>query len=428
MEPTKKYLMESPRDIDADAFFSSDRSATRDPHSLIAYDRPRPTAEQEAKGTRGANPTPVDFGIWRNRFELKRSPDALNPLPVSQLGQDKKPDPAFRDWYDVIQYRSFASRSVASMPASARVRVVILFGVGSEAYRHGLCSVIDVAAEPTILIIVPGIEDGPYSGDINLKNPWTNETKTIKANTRWGIGITNPLIGAVVAQHRKDVSYDVVVLACYSTGALGFSGVINKGLVSIDALERVVIFDCLYSYTGQALAKLNWTKSSVKVIAYVASGGGNDFVDNKHPTYETLIYGNKPFIHYVNLFFDPAYHAAATARVINEGTLPDGDSIVTDLPASFEIALRDLVGRLPPRGTLVSDPSVYKAIKGTLPSNATSRISFWNANKKLIADFQDMHGIYWACFENAQLLGWPTPVGEEWHDLLLVEFAWEYLI
>ncbi len=88
MDPTKKYLMESPRDIDADAFFSSDRSETRDPHSLIAYDRPRPTPEQEAQGARGANPMPVDFAIWRNRFELKHSPDALNPLPVGQLGQD----------------------------------------------------------------------------------------------------------------------------------------------------------------------------------------------------------------------------------------------------------------------------------------------------------------------------------------------------
>jgi hypothetical protein len=27
----------------------------------------------------------------------------------------------------------------------------------------------------------------------------------------------------------------------------------------------------------------------------------------------------------------------------------------------------------------------------------------------------------------AQLLGWPAPPGEEWHDMLLIEFAWEYL-
>ncbi len=337
------------------------------------------------------------------------------------------------------------------MPASARVRVVVLFGVGSEAYRHGLCSVIDVAAEPTILIIVPGIEDGPYSGDINLKNPWTNETKTIKANTRWGIGITNPSIGALVAQHRKDVGYDVVVLACYSTGALGFSGVINKGLVSIDALEQVVIFDCLYSYTAQALTKLNWTKPSAKIIAYIVTGHGNDFVDQDHPTRDTLIPGNRSYINYVNLLREEAasyavasaYHAVATARVINEGTLPNtvatarvvnegtlpnGDDIVTDLPTSFKSALTNLVGRLPPRGSLISDPSIYRAVKGTPPSNATALATFQNANSGLISKFEAMSNIYWACFENAQLLGWATPIGEEKHDLLLVEFAWEYLI
>ena len=420
----KQYLATTPRNLAEDAFFSSDRSSPVIPRQVTACDLPRPTS-----GKNCANGVSVEFGGWKNRFQLLHLA-AINPLPQQRKtaeGSGGVVDPTVRGWTHSVDYVSFASSSATSMPASTRVRVAVLFGTGSEAYRHGLCSVVDVAPKPTVLIIVPGIEP---SYEILFKNPTTGATKTLVANNRWGVGITDASIKAIVAQHvGNDTGYDLVNCAGYSTGYLGLSGSIARRLLSFQALERAVIFDCLYNSLGQSLFSLKQASPSINIIAYVVTAAGNDFLPGQSPSFQSLLFGNKPYINYVNLFFNPNYYAAAAARLIGEGTAPAGNPIITVLPKPFESALTDITSRLPPRGSMVSDPAVYKTVKGTVPSNVTSLPSFEQANSSQIMHFFSQTGIIRNCIENAQLLGWPAlPPGEEWHDMLLIEFGWEYLV
>ena len=421
MDPTKQFLTSSPRNLTEDAFFTSDRSSTNVSRDVTACDLPR-----KASGT-CTSATPLTFTGWRNRFPLSTF-TAVNPLPQERkTAAGGGADPSIRGWTHDVAYTSFASHSTTSMATSARVRVAILFGTGSEAYRHGLCSVVDAAAQPTILIIVPGIEP---SYVIKFKNPATGETKSLAANNRWGVGITEESIKAIVAQHvSASIGYDVVVCAAYSTGHYGLSGSINSRLFSFLGLERAVAFDCLYNSFGKSLYSLAQAKPSARIVAYVASPGGNDFRPGSPPSFNSLSFGNKSFIHYVNLFMNPNYYAAAAARLIGEAVPPAGNPILTVLPKLLESALDDVLAHLPARGSIVSDSAVFQAVKGSLPSNATPLSSFAAANASQVMHFFSQVGTIRACIENAQLLGWPAlPLGEEWHDMLLIEFAWEYLV
>jgi hypothetical protein len=283
---------------------------------------------------------------------------------------------------------------------------------------------------------VPGIEP---QYEITFNDPGGGDPKKLTANNRWGVGITEDSVKAIVAQHvDKDVGYDVVVCAGYSAGYLGLSGSIDNRLLSLQALERAVVFDCLYDSLGRSLSSLKQIKPSIQIVAYVASSAGNDFMPHQAPSFQSLSFGAKPYINYVNLFFNPNYYTAAAARVIGEGVSladapadaasPAGSPIITVLPKPFESALNDIAGRLPPRGAMISNPSVYKRVKGSVPSNGTPLPSFAAANASQITRFFSQTETIRQCIRNAQLLGWSAPAGEEWHDLLLIEFAWEYLV
>ena len=163
------------------------------------------------------------------------------------------------------------------------------------------------------------------------------------------------------------------------------------------------MFDCLYNLLGQALFALKQLKSSVNIVAYVVTGAGNDF-NADPPSFQSLTCGNKTYIHYVNLFFNPNYYAVAAARVISDGIPPKGNPIITILPPPFQSALTDVVGLIPPRG-MVSDPAVYSNVKGTLPSNATTLASFSRANASQVMHLFSQFSIIRQCIGNAQLLG-----------------------
>jgi hypothetical protein len=420
MDPTKQFLAESPRNLTQDAFFTSDRSSTQVTRDATACDLPR-----RASGA-CAHATSLAFAGWKNQFPLSTF-TAMNPLPQQRKTTAGQVDPSIRGWTHNVNYKSFASHSTASLPASTRVRVAVLFGTGSEAYRHGLCSMVDAAAQPTILIIVPGIEP---QYPIQFTNPATGETKTLTANNRWGVGITEESIKAIVAQHVSPATdYDVVVCAAYSTGHYGLSGSINSRLFSFTAVERAVAFDCLYSSFGQSLFSLAKAQPSARIVAYVVSPGGNDFQPGVPPSFNSLSFGNKSFIHYVNLFMNRNYYAVAAARLIGEAIPPAGNPILTALPPFFESALDDVLAHLPARGSIVSDPAVFQAVRGSLPSSGTPLPSFAAANAAEVMHFFSQAATIRACIENAQLLGWPAlPLGEEWHDMLLIEFAWAYLV
>jgi hypothetical protein len=284
---------------------------------------------------------------------------------------------------------------------------------------------VDVVQQPTLLIIVPGIEP---QYQIQFKNPTNGQTKTLAANTRWGVGITDSSIQAIVAQViGRQAAYDIVVCAAYSTGYLGFSGSVSRQLFSLAAIERAIVFDCLYAQLGQSLLAIRQAKSSAKIVCYVASLGGNSFQPGQAPSFQSLLLGGNPAFNYINLFFNTNYYSVASARIINEAVSP-GNLIISAIPKPFETAFNNLTAKLPPRGTIVSDAGVYKAVKGTMPSNATALSDFSRTNASLVAPYFAQNTIVHQCIQNAELLGWSTPPGEEWHDMLLVEFSWEYLV
>ena len=120
------------------------------------------------------------------------------------------------------------------------------------------------------------------------------------------------------------------------------------------------------------------------------------------------------------------YHAIASARIINEGRTA---RIIDPIPAQYEKTLDDLVAQLASRGQFISDEAVLNRVKTSVPSGAVPISTFAaDMTKRAAAQAFFAHvGTTRRCLHRAQLLGWRTKPGEEWHDLLLVEFAWEYL-
>jgi hypothetical protein len=427
VDPAKQYLSSSPRRLDADAFFAGERSSQTVTRKAIAYD-----LDQKLPGGRpgdpakdGLNPVTINFPGWQNRFKVTKMA-ASNPLPQLRKDDSGAVDMSLRGWTEEVTYTIFVSSATPEQSEPRHVRVVILFGVGSEYYRHGLCGVIDVAEKPTILIDVPGIEP---EHKIIFKGPTAGSQQELLANNRWGIGITEDTIVKIVMQEAgKDATYDIAICAAYSTGYLGLAGSINQRLFSFRSLERAIAFDCLYVALGQALVALKQASPATNIIAYIVTGAGNDFQDSSHPSFETLKFGGKPGFRYVNLFLNIYYYAVAASRVINEGDPPAGNEIISDMATNFQSALSAVTNVLPPRGTMISDTSIYRSVKGAIPSNGTILQSFAVANGTALRLFQNgFTGAIRRCLQNGQLLGWGTPPGEEWHDLLLIEFGWEYL-
>jgi hypothetical protein len=160
----------------------------------------------------------------------------------------------------------------------------------------------------------------------------------------------------------------------------------------------------------------------------VVTEGGNSFEKNTPASFATLLLGRNPAWNYINLMGSVAFNAVASARLVSEATSVGG-RIIDKLPTDYETVHNALVAILPARMTVVSDAAVFRKVKGTLPSGATVLVSFASdkVSTAAIANFFRRVVVTRHCIGRAQLLGWPTPPGEDWHDMLLVEFAWEYL-
>src|SRR5262249_19874993 len=151
---------------------------------------------------------------------------------------------------------SSAARAIsAEGPTPPRLQVKLLFGTGSEYYRHGVCGAVEDTAEPTLLIVVEGIEP---QYEIEFWNPAnTAEKQTLKANNRWGVGITTASIEKAISHHYgHPINYDISVCAAFSTGYLGLQGSITSALFPLDGLARVIIYDCLYGTLKPALDRV----------------------------------------------------------------------------------------------------------------------------------------------------------------------------
>lgn len=423
MNPETHFFSESPRSVAEDAFFEADRSfnLARRLVSLIDIKDPRKTVPFTVNGFVSRHVT--------MEYPPPGASSVFNPLPNARLpGKNEQHPPDLRGWREPITYRSFASASSGTLlkpGAKERLQVTILFGTGAEMHRHGLGAVIEQAAQPTMLIIIPGIEP---SYQVEFVHP-TNATKqTVQANNAWGIGITVDTIERMIVQRfGRLVTYDIAVAACFSTGQAGLGGCLQRGLVPVDRLERVVVYDCLYRSLKAPFDRVRGLKGSVKIVCYVASAPAANSFDGTPETFDNLSLRGQPGWSYVNIFFDDTLWAAAAARVMREAVLV-ADPLVTVRPSGFDEALAAILAVMPPRMKLLSDSAVYAKVKGPVPTDVVPLHTFAGAHAKEIQRFIAHRTFVRDALRNAQLMGWRMPMGEDRHDLVLVEFGWEYLI
>lgn len=430
MDPEKHRLDRPPRSLQTDAFFTADRST-------IASTRTVNQIEVDAQGRdrAGVTPTPVSLPVFRNQHVVDTFLEP-NPLQHARKTAEKNGvnDTTIAGWKHNATYTCFFSQAARTLSATAseqsRLQVRLLFGTGSEYYRHGVCGAVETSAQPTLLIVVTGIEPG-YSIEFwNPANP--GEKRTLTANNRWGVGITTAAIEkAISRRYGRLISYDISVCAAFSTGYLGLQGSVGSApfpLFPLDRLERVVIFDCLYGSLKPALDRVKAVKGSAHIIAYVVTEGGNSFPKGQTASFDTLVLGRIPTWNYINLMGNVGFHAVTSARLLSEARSASA-RILDPLPSAYETALNQLVSRLPARNTLVSNDALFRKVKMSLPGG-TSALATFAADKANVAAIWKFFGHVTTtrrCIGRAQLLGWPAPPGEEWHDMLLVEFAWEYL-
>jgi hypothetical protein len=426
MNPLTQRLTAPPRSLLSGAFFEDDRSTTAQPVSV-------PLVELDQQGADRTNvpPVPTTFAGFKNRHVVGTF-SAPNPLPQRRATRPNGPiDTALAGWTHKVAYTYFFTRAARALGIAAagspRLRVTLLFGTGTEYFRHGVCAAVDAAAAPTLLIDVPGIEPRYVIKFQNPSNP--RETRELMAFNRWGVGITTASIEEIIERrYGRVINYDVTICAAFSTGYLGLQGSIGSTLFTLDRLDRVVIFDCLYGSLKPVLDRVKALKGSLSILVYVVTEGGNSFRNNEPASFRSLLLGGIPSWRYINLMGNVAYHAVASARVVHEARSASA-LIIDPLPGPYEAALNALVTRLPARNTLISNATVARVERGSVPVAGPALDTFAtdSANRKAIADFFKQVVITRSCIRRAQLLGWPAPVGEEWHDMLLIEFAWEYL-
>lgn len=143
---------------------------------------------------------------------------------------------------------------------------------------------------------------------------------------------------------------------------------------------------------------------------------------------QTLILKDMPGWHYIDLIYDKHWHAIAAAHILNEGR-SGPYPIIDALPTRHLDALDAITALLPERLTVVSDEKVLAKVRGTIPPGVIGCRPFAAIPEHMtaISDFHGQVAVTQQCLQCAQLLGWLSTPGEEWHDMVLAEFGWEYL-
>ena len=276
-----------------------------------------------------------------------------------------------------VSYTCFFSSAARVLSATsadqARLQVKLLFGTGSEYYRHGVCGAVENATQPTLLIVIGGIEP---QHKIKFWNPArSSETRELDANNRWGVGITTASIEtAITRRYGRLVNYDISVCAAFSTGYLGLQDSIVRRLFPVDRLDRVIFYDCLYGSLKSALQQVKALRNSVQIVAYVVTEKGNSFQSGSPASFATLELGRIPGWHYINLFGNVGYHAIASARVVSTACSPAA-RILDPIPGAYETALNGMVAAMPARNTLVSDGAVFARVNGSSPTSTVASSS-----------------------------------------------------
>ncbi|MFC4587061.1 hypothetical protein [Sphaerisporangium corydalis] len=415
---------DTPASLLLDAFYTDEAGVRNAPGNI---DGARPRGTPLLSKNTFTTVTPLPGGAVRESPQSSRVPmtnkanprhnPALKGTPIQNIPRDE------RDEHPIWVYLSPSVAARATALAGAAwdppIRVSILYGVGFEMNRHGLRSAVAARAEPSALVLVPGIEPpGP----------------------RWGVGISElDLRRLLEGAAGRPVTYRTSVLAAFSTGINGLNQTLLQDLVDVGRTERVVIYDCLYEQSsGSTAAALARAKSragpNLKIVAYKCTTGGNSLdppgelaVVRKNP-------GLIPTAGVVDLFYRPAYTALVTFRCL-DAAITDG--AVTLAPGtSLRSAFDAMKAIAPARGTVVSSAATWRHVFGAAPPASKVVFETWandKANQAVVRAYLKELGSTSRAGSVRQLIwgnrlpGWPGGDGEENHDLLLPDFAWEYL-
>lgn len=307
-------------------------------------------------------------------------------------------------------------------PWDTPIKVSILYAVGFEMNRHGLRSAIDAHPDPSALVVVPGIEP-PLS--------------------RWGVGINDSdLMTLLQSAVSRPVTYNTKVIAAYSTGAYGLNQTLLHNLIDISQVERIIFYDCLYEkVSGNTAEALNAARRragpGLKIIVYKCTKNGNSLdggfnlsVIRKNPG--LFRSDGVVDLSYMTAHVFPAYSALITFRVLESG-IADG-LITLTAGTSLYTAFDEMKRIVPARGKVVSQSNTWRYVFGGSPPPDKVLLSTWYRDyEKVIKQFYSNLGSITKSDSIRQLIwgnqlpGWSGGDGEENHDLLLPDFAWEYL-
>jgi hypothetical protein len=293
------------------------------------------------------------------------------------------------------EYLIFVPQAVKSSPPDT-VKVSLLFCVASEMNRHGLRTFFKSSPD-RVLITIPG-----------------REASWISPPAAWGIGITSKQISDLfTSAGLNGQSWQVDVMAGFSTGYRGLNGTINNGLIPLGKLQTIIFYDALYRGDdpppgGNTAATLGKLAATVSVVTYQVTDGGT-------PQPRRVMVPASGLID-LRSRLTPLM-ALIMARVVQNGVR---DNYVQASEVSLQ--LQTLISSLPVRGTLASsDLRAAQASSGTLRT--------WSASPSIRGAIASLNfNQTWALIRDKRLMGWAvSSPGDLAHDGFIPEFGWEFL-
>ena len=370
---------------------------------------------------------------------IKPGLPANEEIPPSHQGLDR--------YYYIFIPRKF--RQAVSGGANPIAKISLYFGPNVEINRHGLRTFFNTK-EDRVLITIPGVE-----------GVWIQGVGGKKEKKSWGIGISSQQIDDLFKAAGLSISWEVRIMAAFSTGYRGMNGTINNGLISLNNIDTIIFYDCLYrgdepkpgNRTNQALTAVKTSNQNVNIITYEVTDGGtprDPISGNLYasvPTNPIYSFAGSGLIRLKDPQHINSLKALCYARIISNG-INDGYFARTEVPQP----ILDLIDHLPPRGTIATSPH-------RIPKSGFIDLDTWaSSNSSAIGKVTSTEDTAGRLIVGPDprnpvrgplhhlLVGWDVKwpkcpkndkdciktkpsidVGDLIHDFIDVEFGWEFL-
>jgi hypothetical protein len=374
--------------------------------------------------------TSVVGNIEKSQSHVFPFENKANPKKFQSLKDKSNPVPsATEPKYQLQIYFSDSVESYAKTQIGKSwdkpILLTLYFGVGTELVRHGIRSFFKNQTNMQAIVQVPGIEPEK------------------KGDPRFGISVDDVQLKQALNNYfnRSDVTYEIKVVAAFSTGSCGLNQTLLNELVTLTNIKRLIFFDCLYTYqcgdTALAIKNLKSKTTNLKIIVYKTSEGGNSFFPGTNSLHviktNPILFNTSTVIE--NLFQNPLYIALIIFRAL-ESAVADN---VTTIPNTNLKIYNDMqiILNKSPRGLIISNKNCFKEVHGSLPSSSTyTYFEDWSKDPKNVSTIQgfyskvgsiSVNGTFRNLLWGNKIPGWSGGDGEDKHDLLIPEFGWEYL-